>query len=141
MRFGKWRRVSESNCHKTTRVKQPKEVTMPIPSQAFHLLVRKIEPDDHAFFFSTYLKNKWYAKTQSTTLKKHTWMSLQHKRLEKVLKDQDVFVASFSDDPGTIIGYAFSDCGVPFCYVKLAWRDPELNVSKILLDKLGEIKK
>lgn len=101
-----------------------------------YVLVRDAEPDDHSFLFSTYLRNNWYSKTQTTTLKKATWMGLQHRRLEKVLEDQTVKVACLSEDPDTIIGYCFKDGKEPFTYVKLAWRAPNLNIAKILNESL-----
>lgn len=100
--------------------------------------IRNAESDDHSFLFSTYLKNNWYNKTQSTTLKKNTWMSLQHNRLTKVLEIQPVKIACLTDDPETILGYAFKDGEKPFVYVKLAWRGPALNIEKHLIDALGK---
>lgn len=86
------------------------------------ITIRDHVPDDEPFLFSTYLKNNWYDKTNSTTLKKNTWMSLQHKRLEKVLETQKVSIACLKEDPDVIIGYCFNDAGKPFVYIKLAWR-------------------
>lgn len=103
-----------------------------------HIQIRDAEQGDHSFLFSTYLQNNWYDKTQSTTLKKGMWMALQHKRLEKVLSETDVKVACFSDDPDTIIGYAFRDPEKPFVYIKRAWRMPDLNISKLLTESLEE---
>ena len=103
-----------------------------------HIQIRDAEPDDHPFLFSTYLKNYWYSKTQGTTLKKHTWMALQHKRLEKVLETQKVKVACLSESPDVILGYAFQDGEKPFSYLKLAWRDPKLSISEKLLKSLED---
>lgn len=100
--------------------------------------IRDAEPSDHAFLFNSYLQNNWYDKTQSTTLKKHTWMALQHKRLEKVLETKTVKVACLSEDPDIIIGYAFKDGDKPFSYVKLGWRAPALDISKKLIESIGE---
>lgn len=100
------------------------------------ILIRPAEPGDHAFIFSTYLKNKFYSKDQATTLKKATWMSMQHKRIEKLLKDAPVFVACLSDDLDTIVGYAFQDGDSHFQYIKLDWRNPALKVSEKLSHKL-----
>jgi len=104
------------------------------------ILIRSAVPDDHNFLFATYLNNNWYDKTQTTTLKKSTWMALQHRRLEKVFFDADVKVACLSDDPDIIVGYSFNDGSRPFIYIKLAWRSPDLNIAKLLLDSLGESK-
>ncbi len=100
--------------------------------------IRDIEPEDHAFLFSTYLKNNWYDKTQSTTLKKATWMAMQHKRLEKVLESGVVKVACLTEDPETIVGYAFPDGDKPFAYVKLAWRAPTLDLKTRLINSLEQ---
>lgn len=100
--------------------------------------IRDHQEDDHAFLFSTYLKNNWYDKTNSTTLKKATWMGLQHTRLEKVLENQKVKIACLSEDPDVILGYSFQDGSAPFVYVKLAWRNNQLNIKDLLLKSLEE---
>ena len=100
--------------------------------------IRDAEPSDHAFLFATYLKNNWYDQTQSTTLKKHTWMALQHRRLEKVLNTKPVKIACLSEDPEVILGYAFKDGDKPFSYVKLAWRSTVLRIAETLIESLGE---
>lgn len=93
---------------------------------------------DHPFLFATYLQNNWYDKTNTTTLKKATWMGLQHKRLEKVLDEQKVKVACLSNDEDIILGYAFNDGKKPFVYVKLAWRKNPQKIEELLLKQLGE---
>lgn len=98
--------------------------------------VRNHVPDDHAFLFATYLQNNWYDKTNSTTLKKATWMGLQHKRLEKVLAEQQIKIACLSKDEDIIVGYAFQDGNKPFCYVKLAWRKNPVNIKEMLMKAL-----
>lgn len=100
--------------------------------------IRNHKKDDEPFLFSTYLKNNWYDKTNSTTLKKHTWMGLQHTRLEKVLGNQTVKIACLKEDPDTILGYGFQDGSAPFVYVKLAWRNNQLNIKDMLLKSLEE---
>lgn len=99
--------------------------------------IRDHTSDDEPFLFATYLKNNWYDKTNSTTLKKATWMSLQHKRLEKVLQNQKVKVACLKSDPDVIIGYAFEDAGKPFVYIKLAWRGLT-DLKPKLIESIGE---
>lgn len=102
--------------------------------------IRDHKLTDHPFLFSTYLKNNWYDKTNSTTLKKATWMGLQHSRLEKVLEEQKVKIACLSEDPDVILGYSFQDGSAPFVYVKLAWRNTfcKLNLKDLLLKSLEE---
>lgn len=100
--------------------------------------IRDVDEDDHAFLFSTYLRNNWYDKTQTTTLKKATWMALQHKRLEKVLKEEPVKIACLVEDPETIVGYAFKDGPRLFIYRKLAWRSPKLNLATLLTEALEQ---
>lgn len=111
---------------------------MQSPQAKSFIQIRDVEPDDHAFLFSTYLKNNWYDKTQSTTLKKHTWMALQHKRLEKVLTEDKVKIACLAEEPDTIVGYAFRDGAKPFAYVKLAWRSDILDLKNRLIKSLEE---
>jgi len=104
-------------------------------------LIRNHEETDYPFLFATYLQNNWYDKTNSTILKKDMWMSLQHKRLEKVLESQPVKVACLQEDPDVILGYAFHDNDKPFVYVKLAWRSEKLNLKQALTNALGEEQK
>jgi len=103
-----------------------------------YIKIRDHVEGDHAFLFSTYLQNNWYDKTNSTTLKKDTWMSLQHKRLEKVIDRQKIKIACLSDDPDVILGYAFQDGEKPFSYVKLAWRSNPQNIKDMLINSLEE---
>jgi|688.fasta_scaffold858875_1 hypothetical protein len=100
--------------------------------------IRDHKKDDEPFLFSTYLKNNWYDKTNSTTLKKATWMNLQHGRLEKVLDKQKIKIACLKEDPDVILGYSFQDGSAPFVYVKLAWRNNQLNIKDLLLKSLEE---
>lgn len=97
-----------------------------------NIVLRKVVDADHPFIFSTYLKNNWYSKSNSSTLKKDTWMRVQHGRLEKLLAEARAIVACLSDDVDVILGYVVQDKD-PFVYVKQAWRDPELNLTKTLL--------
>lgn len=117
-------------------LKRQTEATMTTPIKTIE--IRDVEPSDHPFLFSSYLNNNWYDKTQSTTLKKHTWMALQHKRLEKVLTSGVVKIACLGDEPDIIIGYAFPDGDKPFTYIKLGWRKPQLELTKRLLESIGE---
>lgn len=117
-------------------VKLLTEVTMLPSTKNKFIQIRDLEPDDHAFLFSTYLKHNWYDKTNTSTLKKATWMAMQHKRLEKVLSGQTVKIACLSEDPDTIVGYAFKDGEKPFVYAKLAWRSPALNLETLLINSL-----
>jgi len=103
-----------------------------------HIRIRNHTKDDEPFLFATYLQHNWYDKTNSTTLKKDTWMSLQHKRLEGVLEQQKVKVACLKDDPTVILGYAFQDGSKPFSYLKLAWRNCSVNIKELLLKALEE---
>lgn len=103
-----------------------------------HILIRNQTKDDEPFLFATYLQHNWYDKTNSTTLKKSTWMSLQHKRLENVLKEQKVKIACLKEDPDVILGYAFQDGNKPFSYLKLAWRNCPIDIKEMLLKSLEE---
>ena len=103
-----------------------------------YIKIRNHVEDDHAFLFSTYLQNNWYDKTNTTTLKKDTWMTLQHNRLEKVMQNQKIKIACLSDDPDVILGYAFQDGEKNFSYVKLAWRNNPHNIKDMLINSLEE---
>lgn len=86
------------------------------------LSIRSALPTDYPFIFSTYLRNRWFSKENTTTLQKNTWMRLQHTRLERILAEQPVLIACLSADPDTILGYRFKDGSDDWTYVKLAWR-------------------
>lgn len=107
-----------------------------LPYQKKFIMTRDSVASDHAFLYSTYLQNNWYDKTNTTTLKKATWMGLQHKRLEKVLDEQKVIVACLSDNTDQIVGYGFKDGEKPFVYIKPAWRSPELDLKKTITEAL-----
>lgn len=100
--------------------------------------IRNHVKDDEPFLFATYLQHNWYDKTNTTTLKKATWMSLQHKRLESVLENDTVKIACLKEDPDVILGYAFQDGKKPFCYLKLAWRQGPIDIKDLLLKSLEE---
>lgn len=105
-----------------------------------HIKIRDHNKDDHSFFLATYLRNNWYSKENSTTLKKATWMSLQHKRLGNVLETQKIKVACDASDSDSIFGYAFHDGEKPFVYIKLAFRDPKWKIKEMLLESLSKEK-
>lgn len=67
-------------------------------------------------------------------------MALQHRRLENVLESGIVKVACLGDEPDIILGYAFQDGDKQFYYVKLGWREPRLEISKKLLESIGDKK-
>jgi hypothetical protein len=101
------------------------------------VLFRQATTDDHAFIFATYLRNRWFDKSNKTTLKRSTWSELHHKRIEKILDTKQVVVACLQEDPTTILGYSFIDGNDPLVYVKLAWRASELNLKEKLLKELS----
>ena len=100
------------------------------------IVIRKVVEDDHAFIYSTYLKNRWYDKANKTTLKHSTWCHLQHNRLEEILTKGHVHVACLDEEPSTIVGYGFIDGKSPFTYVKLDWRKASLGISDRILKEL-----
>lgn len=93
-------------------------------------------PTDEPFLFSTYLKNNWYRQESSTMLPKKVWMWAQHKRLEKILKNQIITIACLSEDPDVILGYSFWDDKEPFTYIKLAWRNEKLDLKTQLTERI-----
>jgi hypothetical protein len=96
------------------------------------LLIRPAAASDEAFVYATYLRNSWYSKDNTTTLPKATWMRLMHQRLERMLRETPPVVACLADDPDTILGYRLQDGDKTFTYVKLAWREPKLGVTRAL---------
>lgn len=100
------------------------------------ILIRFITESDHNFIYATYLRNKYFDKANKTTLKRSTWSSLQHKRLETIMTYDLVLVACLEDDVDTIVGYGFMDGAEPWTYVKLDWRSPGLKVKDRLIKEL-----
>lgn len=86
------------------------------------IIVRPVTQSDHNFIFATYLRNRWFDKANTTTLKRSTWSSMQHKRLEGILALEHCLVACIDEDPDTIVGYILLDGKEPWSYVKLDWR-------------------
>lgn len=102
------------------------------------IVIRPVEITDHNFVFSTYLLNRFFEKTNNTTLKRSTWCALHHRRLEALLDRGEVLIACLDEDPDTILGYGLQDHDRQFTYVKLAYRAPGLEVSERLLKALNE---
>lgn len=100
------------------------------------ILVRDYTSSDSNFIFATYLRNRFFDKANTTTLKRSTWSSLQHKRLEAIMHNDRVVVACLDEDVDTILGYALMDGNSPYCYIKLAWRSPGLDIKTKLLKEL-----
>jgi hypothetical protein len=91
---------------------------------------------DHAFIYATYIRNRWFDKENKTTLKRSTWSSLQHQRLETILSNGLVIVACLDEDEDCILGYVFMDQGKPYSYIKLDWRSDGLGVKEKLLKEI-----
>lgn len=105
------------------------------------ILIRHNLPDDEAFIYATYIRNQWFSKDNTTTLKRATWSAIQHKRLEGILGSTQVKLACLDEDPDTIIGYAFMDgANGAFCYVKLAFRSEGLGIKDKLIKELRNAK-
>lgn len=97
------------------------------------IIIRSLTEEDHNFIYATYLRNEYFNKKNKTTLKRSTWSSLQHKRLEDILKDPaNVRIAGLEDDPTDIKGYTIVDGDRLFTYIKLAWRSPGLKIKERL---------
>lgn len=100
------------------------------------ITIRPSSPSDHNFIYKTYLLNRWYSKENLTTLKKDTWIKMQHKRLETILNNEVVLIACSSEDPDYIVGYSLMDGPRPWTYVKKAWRSPDLAIEEKLLKEI-----
>ena len=84
--------------------------------------IRLATPKDYSFIFATYLRNRWYSPSNTTTLQKSHWMKAQHARLEGMLAAQPVLVACDGSDADVIYGYRLRDGSEDYSYVKLAFR-------------------
>ena len=100
------------------------------------VLIRFLTEGDEAFIYSTYLRNRYFDKNNKTTLKRSTWSSLQHKRLEGILGKDLVLIACLESDPDIIVGYAFMDGSEPWSYVKKDWREYNPPIKDKLLKEL-----
>jgi hypothetical protein len=100
--------------------------------------LRRAIESDWPFVFSTYLTNNWYSQNNDTTLRKDTWMKIQHTWLEGLLKLEvpPIIIASLEEEPDFILGYVVIKTD-PFCYVKKDFRAAETNIAGIL-KKAGE---
>jgi len=101
------------------------------------IIFRHNVPSDDNFIFATYLRNRWFDKSNNTTLKRATWSSLQHKRLERFLNEQKIVVACLDEDNDTICGYAFNDDNSPYVYIKLGFRSDGFDLKNKLLKQLS----
>lgn len=111
-----------------------------------NFLIRQYDKDDEGFVFSTYLKNNWYSKENTSTLKKETWENCQRERLKKIIADKKVKIVCMAAMPDVICGYAFPDdhacryCSDKhFAYIKPQWRDKKyVDVHQLIIEKLEE---
>lgn len=99
------------------------------------ITIREAVPSDHAFIFATYLRNRWFDKNNTTTLKRSTWSSLQHKRIEDMLAVGGVLVACLSEDEDVIVGYMLPE---GFVYVKQDWRSPGIDIGGRLMKEMSK---
>lgn len=102
------------------------------------IVIRQVAPSDHSFIFATYLRNRWFDKANNTILKRATWSTLQHKRIEKILEEGKVLVACLSEDPDTITGYTLRDGDNLYTYIKLRWRSPGLAIEDKLVKEFNK---
>lgn len=101
------------------------------------IMIRGVQPSDHAFIYATWLRQLWFSADTTTTLHKQVFMRVNHNLIEKVLKEDRVLVASLKEDPDVILGYAaFEDR--PYVYVKKVWR--EAGVDQLLLRSMQTLK-
>lgn len=96
------------------------------------IILRTAYPPDYPFVFATYLRNRWFDKKNTTTLRRSTWSQLQHKRLERILESEKVLIACLDEDTDVIVGYSFKDGQTVFSYVKLPFRAPGLKIAEML---------
>lgn len=93
------------------------------------IAVRELRKEDENFIYATYLKNNWYNKDNDTTLKKDSWMRLQHSRLEGLFnKSPEVIkIVCLDMDSNTILGYKVES----FTYIRPQWRNVA-NIEEML---------
>ena len=97
------------------------------------LTTRRSVQADWPFIFSTYLTNNWFSPENDTTLRKNTWMKIQHKFLEELLEKTPppVFVVCLEEDADFILGYVVAK-DVPFFYIKKDYRNADVNIRGML---------
>lgn len=100
------------------------------------IILRTSTHSDHPFIFASFLRNRWFDKSNKTTLKRSTWSALHHNRLESLL--HTAVVACLDDDVDHIVGYGLLYDQKPYVYVKLRWRSPSLGVKEMLERKLDD---
>lgn len=100
------------------------------------ITLRAATEHDHAFIYATYLRNRWFSTENTTTLRKETWMKVQHQRLEQILASQPAYVAGLEGDDDVILAYAFQDGSEPWTYEKLSFRNRGLK--QMLLEALNQ---
>jgi len=100
------------------------------------IVLRSLQKDDHNFVYATYLRNRYFDKSNLTTLKRKTWSALQHKRLEDIMTKETVVIACLDEDKEFILGYSFIDQGKPYTYIKLSYRAQGLNLKQMLEKEL-----
>lgn len=95
--------------------------------------VRRAVESDWAFIFSTYLTNNWFSEENDTTLRKNTWMKIQHQMLEELLKKSPsgALVACLEEDVDFILGYVVLK-DKQFSYIKKDFRTSDVNLKGIL---------
>lgn len=97
--------------------------------------LRPLRDSDHNFIYATYIRNRFFDKNNHTTLKRATWSSLQHKRLEGILeRNKGILVACLENDQDVILGYSLPE--EDYVYIKLAWRSEDLKLKERLQGKV-----
>jgi hypothetical protein len=87
------------------------------------LMIRPMKAEDEAFVYGTWLRQLWYAKTNTSTLNKATFFKVYHNQVGFLMRHNKGLVAALKDDPEVIIGYLVDTQPTPFTYVRKAWRD------------------
>jgi hypothetical protein len=94
------------------------------------IFIRSMEESDVNFIFSSWLKS--YRNTQKY-VDSTIYFEGQHKLIEHILGNSDVYIAALDEDPDTIIGYAVvSGETLHWCYIKSTYRN--LGFARIILD-------
>lgn len=90
------------------------------------IVVREGLEDDRNFVLSTMLRGLYYGDSHFSHMEKDFFMRDYHQVVEGLLKDGQLLVACFKDEPSVILGYALLSkdrYNLHFVFVKKAWRN------------------
>lgn len=100
------------------------------------IAIREGVEDDKNFVLSTMLRGLYYGDSHFSHMDKSSFMHDYHDVVESLLKEGQLLVACFTDEPSVILGYALLSkdlYNIHFIFVKKAWRN--IGIMKSLVPK------